>query len=146
LTHAGKEPAEDVKRAIRRAIKLAGLEVRDLRMFKSTAVEGRIVVGAASPAGWPHEPPAIGLLAVVGFDGSIGEIEVRCAATDGDPLMEMFNAPHIRQCNCQLADLPTTLKEVWVARREVIARLEAGEAAPIFDGKWKWAIVFEDLP
>ena len=146
MTRAGKEPAEDVKRAIRRAIELAGLEVRDLRMFKSTAVEGRFVVGAASPAGWPHDAPAIGLLAVVGFDGSIGEIEIRCAATDGDPLMEMFRAPHIQQCNCRLADLSTTLKEVWVARREVIARLAAGEAAPIRDGKWKWTVVLIDLP
>ena len=87
--------------------------------------DGRIVVGAASPKGWPHDAPAIGLLAVIGFDGSIGEIEIRCAATDGDPLMETFSAPHIRQCSCQLTDLPTTLKEVWVARREIIARVEA---------------------
>ena len=100
MTRAGKEPAEDVKRAIRRAIELAGLKVHDLRMFKSTAVDGRIVVGAASPAGWPHEPPAIGLNALVGFDGAIGEIEIRCAATDGDPLMEAFRALLIQQCNC----------------------------------------------
>ena len=146
MTRAGKEPAEDVKRAIRRAIELAGLEVAELRMFKSTRLDGRIVVGAASPAGWPHDPPAIGLRAVVGFDGSIGEIEIRCAATDGDPVMEMFNAPYIQQCNCRLANLSTTLKEVWVVRREVIARLRAGESAPIFDGKWKWAIVSMDLP
>ena len=146
MTRAGKEPAEDVKRAIRRAIEVAGLEVRELHMFKSSVQEGRIVVGAASPTGWPHEAPAIGLLAVVGFDGSIGEIEIRCAATDGDPLMEMFRAPLIQQCNCRLVDLPTTLKEVWVARREVIDRIEAGEAAPIFDGKWKWAVVLIDLP
>jgi hypothetical protein len=146
LTRAGKEPAEDAKRAIRRAIELAGLEVDELRMFKSTRLDGRIVLGAASPAGWPHDLPAITLLAVVGFDGSIGEIEIRCAATDGNPLMEVFNAPRIQQCNCRLVDLPTTLKEVWVARREVMARLEAGETEPIFDGKWNWAIVLKDLP
>ena len=146
MTHAGKEPAEDVKRAIRRAIELAGLEVDELRMFKSTRLDGRMVMGAASPAGWTHDLPAIALLAVVGFDGAVGEIEIRCAATDGDPLMEVFRAPRIQQCNCRLTDLPTTLKEVWVARREVIARLEAGEAEPVFDGKWNWAIVLNDLP
>lgn len=139
MTHAGKEPADDAKRAIRRAIELVGLEVRELRMCKSTRLDGRIVLGAASPAGWPHDLPAITLLAVVGFDGSIGDIEIRCAATDGDPLMEMYSAPRVQQCSCQLADLSTTLKEVWVARREVIARLKAGEAEPIFDGKWNWA-------
>lgn len=146
MTRAGKEPAEDAKRAIRRAIELVGLEVRELRMFKSTRLDGRIVLGAASPAGWPHELPAITLLGVVGFDGSIGDIEIRCAATDGDPLMEMFSAPRVQQCNCRLAELPTTLKEVWVARREVITRLEAGEAEPIFAGKWNWAIAMKDLP
>ena len=146
MTRAGKEPAEDVKRAIRRAIELAGLEVREVHMFKSSVQEGRIVVGAASPTGWPHEAPAIGLLAVVGFDGSVGEIEIRCAATDGDPLMEMFRAPLIQQCNCRLVDLPTTLKEVWAARREVIDRIEAGEAVPIFDGKWNWTIALLGLP
>ena len=120
--------------------------MRELRMFKSTTLEGRIIVGAASPTDWPHDSPAIGLLAVVKFDGSVGQIQIRCAATDGNPLMEMFRAPHIQQCNCRLADLPTTLKEVWVTRREVIDRVEAGEAAPIFDGKWKWTVVLIDLP
>ncbi|MHB1038543.1 MAG: hypothetical protein ACYC35_29110 [Pirellulales bacterium] len=140
MTHAGKEPAEDAKRAVRRAIELAGLEVREVRMFKSTGLEGRIVLGAASPAGWPHDLPAIELFVAVGFDGAVGEVEIRCAATDGDPLIGVFTAALVQCCRCQLAELPTTLKEVWVARREVIARLEAGEAAPIFDGKWNWTI------
>lgn len=146
MTRAGKEPAEDVKRAIHRAIELAGLEVRDLRMLKSVGQEGRIVLGAASPAGWPHDLPPIALYAFVKFDGSIGEIDIQCGATDGNPLMEVFTAPHVQQCKCRLADLPKTLKEVWVARREVIARLAAGEAAPIFDGKWSWTVAMSDQP
>ena len=140
MTRAGKEPAEDVKRAIRRAIELAGLEVRDVRMFKSPELDVRTVLGSASPVGWPHELPAIGLCAVVGFDGTIGEIEIRCIATDGDPLMQTYSAPHVQRCNCRLVDLPTTLKDVWVARREVIARFQAGEAEPILDGKWSWEV------
>ena len=136
MTRAGREPAEDVKRAMRRAIKLAGLEVRELRMFKSPVISSRILMGNASPLDWPHEQPAISLLAAVGYDGAIGEVEIRCAATDGDPLMELYRAPRLQRCTCLLAALPTTLKEVWVARREVIARMEAGEAEPIFDGKW----------
>ena len=146
MTHAGKEPAEDVKRAIRRAVELAGLKAARIAMFKSTEADGRIVLGAASAADWPHELPALELWAVVGFDGTVGEVEIRCAATDGDPLMEMYNAPLLQRCNCRLADLPVTLKEVWIARREVIARLEAGESPPIFDGKWNWTRVQEHLP
>lgn len=141
MTRAGKEPAEDVKRAIRRAIELAGLEVCEMRMFKLRDRKGRAIRGAASPAGWPHDLPAVGLLVVVGFDGVVGEIDIRCAATDGCPLSEMLTAPHLQQCHCRLAELTTTLKEVWVARRQVIERLEAGEVAPIFAGRWNWAIV-----
>ncbi len=55
-------------------------------MLKSTEAEGRIVLGAGSlPAG--HDLPAIELWAVVGFDGAVSDVEIRCAATDGDPLM-----------------------------------------------------------
>ena len=140
MSRAGKEPAEDVKRAIGHAIEVAGLKKREIRMFKSPGLHGRIVMGSASPADWPHELPAVSLLVVVGFDGSIGDIDIRCTATDGDPLMEVYNAPHLQRCSCQLADLPVTLKEVWVARRGVIARLAAGELPPIFDGKWTWEL------
>ena len=143
MTRAGKEPAEDVKRAIRRAIELAGLKVHEVRMFKSLRLDVRTVLGSANPAGWPHELPAVGLYALVRFDGAIGDIEIRCAATDGDPLMQTYSAPHLQCCNCRLADLPATLKAVWVARREVIARIQAGETPPIFDGKWNWAIPSE---
>jgi hypothetical protein len=145
VTLAGKEPAEDVKRAIRRAIELAGLEVHEVRMFKAPNLDGRIVLSGASPTDWPYEQPAISLITVVGFNGSVGKIEIRCSASDGDPLMEVFNAPHLQQCTCQLSDLPATLKEVWVARREVIAKMHAGEKDPIFDGRWTWAIGMNGL-
>jgi hypothetical protein len=139
MTVAGKEPAEDVKRALCRAIKLAGLEVLETRMFKLPGLDGRMVLSTASPAGWRHDLPAIELHTVVGFNGSVGEIEIRCAATDDAPLTNLFRAPCVQHCVCQLPELSTILKEVWIARREVIARLKAGEGEPIFDGKWNWA-------
>jgi hypothetical protein len=144
LSRAGKEPAEDVKRAVRRAIKLAGLEVQTVRMLKSLGADGRLVLAAASPVGWRYESPAIGLHVMVRFDGTVDAIQISCTATDGNPLMEVFVAPHLQGCSCRLADLAATLKEVWVARREVIARFQAGEAGPIFDGKWNWTT--PDLP
>jgi len=146
VTRAGKEPAEDVKRAIRRAIEFAGLEVSEVRMFKTEQLDGRIVLGGASPAGCPYEQPAVSFMAVVGFDGAVGEVEIRCSASDGDPLMDLYTAPNLQKCSCRLDDLPTTLKEVWVSRREVIARLEAGEVEPIFDGTWTWAIGMKGPP
>ena len=76
-----------------------------MRMFKSPGLDGRIVLGAASPAGWPYDLPAIGLFAVVGFDGAVGEVEIRCAASGGDPLMEVFTAPRVQRCQCRLAEM-----------------------------------------
>jgi hypothetical protein len=145
VTRAGKEPAEDVKRAIRRAIEFAGLEVREVRMFKPEGLNGRVVLGGASPAGWSYEIPAIACMVVVGFDGAVGEVDILCSASDGDPLMNLYTAPNLQKCRCRLDDLPATLKEVWVSRREVIARMAAGEREPIFDGRWTWAIGMEDL-
>lgn len=139
MTRAGKEPAEDVKRAFRRAIEFAGLKPHEVRMYKMAEIQGRAVHGSAFPENWPHEIPAIEMITTVNFDGTVDDVQIRCSATDGDPLMETFRAPHLQQCTCDLADLPMTLKEVWAARREVVARLAQGEAPPIFDGKWNWA-------
>jgi hypothetical protein len=146
LTSAGKEPAEDAKRAFRRAIELAGLDVHEVRMLKSEGLNGRMILAAGKPPKWPHDLPAIEMVAVVGFDGVTGEVEIRCAATDGDPVLETFNAPLLQHCSCPLASLPTTLKEVWIARREVISRLKAGESPPIFDGKWSWKMASMGSP
>ncbi len=52
MTRSGKEPAEDVKRAFRRAIKLAGLKAHRVEMFKTEGSGGRIVMGSANPEGW----------------------------------------------------------------------------------------------
>jgi len=101
-------------------------------------IQGRLIHGTASPEGWPHDIPAIEMLTTVRFDGTVDAVQIRCGASDGDPLMEAFRAPHVQQCYCDTVDLPITLKEVWAARREVVARLEHGEMPPIFDGKWKW--------
>jgi hypothetical protein len=55
--------------------------------------------------------------------------------------MEMWTAPRICDCYCDLPSLPATLKEVLAARREVIARLEEGDTPPIFDGRWTWEVL-----
>ena len=141
MTRAGKEPAEDAKRAIRRAIELAALQVKEMRMFKLPESQVRFVTGTATPDGWPHKLPAVEVRATVGFDGSIDRVTVHCGASDGDPMAELWIAPRVQQCDCDLEDLPRTLKEVWVARREVMAKFKAGVKGPIFDGKWKWAVI-----
>ena len=51
MTRAGKEPAEDAKRAFVRAIKQAGLRVHRVEMFKGGDTPGRFVFGTANPEG-----------------------------------------------------------------------------------------------
>ncbi len=101
------------------------------------------MLGGASPAGWPYEIPPVTFIVVVGFDGTVEEVEIHSSASEGNPMMDLYIAPNLQKCKCQLDDLPATLKEVWVSRREVIARMKAGEPEPIFDGKWTWAVGFK---
>ena len=143
---AGKEPAEDVKCAIRRAIELAGLEVLSISMQSMSGYGCRLVHGMATPEEWPHEVPALSLLVEVGFGGSIEKAQILCAATDEDPVQNVFNAPTLQDCFCQLEELPTTVKAVWVSRRQVIDRLKSGETPPIFDGRWTWEVPKIALP
>jgi hypothetical protein len=133
LTRGGKEPAEDVKRAIHRAIELAGLEAQEVRMLKASQLDRRIILGDARPAGWPYKSSAISIMTFVAFSEAVGKAEIRCLASDGDPIVHCFTAPLLPGCRSQLSDLPPTLKEVWIARRKVIARVQAGETGPIFD-------------
>ena len=138
MTRAGKEPAEDVKRAFVRAIELAGLKVHFVQMSKSQGVAGRWIMGAANPEGWAHECPAIELHAFVDLTGDIGAVEIRCSATDDDPLEKVFVAPTVRHCSCPLESLPETLVAVWEERQAVIDRVRRGEQDSHFVGRWEW--------
>jgi len=138
MTRSGREPAEDVKRAFRQAIEFTGLKLHEVHMHKMDHIQGRVIHATAFPEGWPHDLPAIEMLTTVRFDGTVDTVQIRCGASDGDPLMETFRAPRVQRCCCDKVDLAMTLKEVWAARREVVARLAQGETPPIFDGKWNW--------
>ena len=139
MTRAGKEPAEDVKRAFRRAIKLAGLKVHRVEMHKTEGVNGRLILGSANPEGWPHECPALGMSTAVDFGGNVGPVTMRCAATEEDPLPNTFIARTVRGCSCQLQDLPATLKAVWAERQVIIDLVKRGELVESkFIGCWTW--------
>jgi hypothetical protein len=138
MTRAGKEPAEDAKRAIIRAIGLAGLKVHRVRMFKGEGVAGRFIMCAANPEGWAHECPALGMHTFVDFTGEIGQVEIRCSATDEDPLMNALTAPTLRHCSCELDRLPETLQAVWKERQVIIDRATHGEGGSRFVGRWVW--------
>jgi len=138
MTRAGKEPAEDAKRAFARAIKHAGLVVRRVEMFKGGNTPGRFVFGTANPEGWAQESPAVELRTFVDFAGEIGPVEIRCSATDDDHVMNVFNAPTLRDCSCELAALPETLDAVWQERQVVLVWVKQGEPNSRFVGRWVW--------
>ena len=141
MTRAGREPTEDVKRAFRRAIEFAGLEVCTVQMVKMNEHGGRLVLGGARPGWWKHELPAVEISALVKFNGEVGPVDIRCAACDDDPVAHVFDAPRLQDCRCNLTDLPQTLKEVWAARDSVLQRRKNGECLPIHDGRWTWQLV-----
>ena len=138
MIRAGKEPAEDVKRAFVRAIALAGLQVHRVQMFQGAGVAGRFVMGSANPDGWAHECPVIGMHSFVDFTGEISAVAIRCSATDQDPLMNVFLAPTIRDCSCALENLPETLQAVWAERQVVIDWVTQVKLASRFVGRWVW--------
>ena len=137
MTHAGKEPAEDVKRALVRAIKMAGLKVHQVRTFKG-GVADRFVTGAANPADWKHECPAIEIHTIVDATGSVGAVKICCRASDEDPLMNVFVAPTVRDCFCELESLTEVLQAVWKERQAVMDRIQQGERPSRFVGRWVW--------
>jgi hypothetical protein len=139
MTRAGREPTEDVRRAFRRAIEFAGLDVHKIQMMKSDESGGRVVFGWAKPEWWQHDCPAIEMSTLVKFDGHVEMVNLRCAACDDDPDAHVFDAPHLQGCLCSLAELPQVLKEVWAARGSVLRRWQDGEPLPIHDGRWTWA-------
>ena len=139
MARAGEEPAEDVKRASRRAIVFASLDVCTVRMVKMDQSDGRWVVGTAKPTWWKHELPAMEVSAVVKFSGEVGPVDIRCAACDNDPIAHVFDGPHLQHGHCSLAKRPQVLKEVWAARGSVLQRWRNGELPPFQDGRWTWA-------
>ena len=138
MTRAGKEPAEDVKRAFRRAIELTGLKVHWVKMFKTEGSSGRIIMGSANPDDWPHKCPAIEMNTMVDFNGEVGRVDIRCAATDEDHLVVGFSARTVRNCSCELHDLPATLKAVWAERQAIVDLVKQGKLTAAFVGRWTW--------
>jgi len=138
MTRAGKEPAEDVKRAFRRAIKLAGLKAHRVEMIKTEGFTSRVIMGWANPEGWPHKCPALEMNTLVNFNGAVGRVDIRCSATDEDPVLNVFNARTVQNCSCDLKDLPATLKAVWVERQLVIDLEKQKKLPPAFVGRWTW--------
>ena len=140
MTRAGREPAEDVKRAFRRAIQSAGLKVCQVQMNKSPYGDCRLVMGQAEPEGWPHESPAVTMHTAVDFTGEVHPVQIQCDAGDEDCPADFWNLPIVQNCSCQLEDLSETLKALWAERQVVVDLLKQGVLTLPFTGRWVWSV------
>ena len=95
-------------------------------------------MGSANPEGWPHKCPAIEMNTLVDFNGEVGRVDIRCAATDEDHLLSAFSARTVRACSCELEDLLATLKAVWAERQLIIDLVKQGKLTSAFVGRWTW--------
>lgn len=139
---AGREVAEDAKRAVRRAFEYVGLEPHEVRMFMTRDKKARFIIGGANPQGWIHDIPALSVEFWVTTTGNITPVKVFCEASEDDPTTSMaLGVLAVKGCLCQLDALSETLKGVWADRQELVAKQKAGEQIRSFTGKfqWEWA-------
>lgn len=141
MTRAGREPTEDVKRRLGTACHEAGLRVMLSRFSLSPSRDCRCIVVAAAIKNPLHKWPTVEIVTHVKTSGDVGEVEVRCQASDEEPMRAMYTAPTLRDCTVPLDQLPETLKAVLAERQTVINLMGDGEKPP-FQIRWRWAVPF----
>jgi hypothetical protein len=136
---AGREVAEDAKRAVRRAFECVGLKPCQVRMIMAQDQKARFILGGANPQGWAYDIPALSVEFWVTTSGRITPVKVFCDAGDDDPTTSTaFGVLAVKDCVCRLEELPEILKGVWAEREELVARQKAGERVRSFTGRFRW--------
>jgi hypothetical protein len=82
-----------------------------------------------------------GLRSCVGLDGSIGPIQILCAATDGDPLEQIWVAPTVRDAEIPLDALPHAIRMILRERDAIVQMMAEGKQPPFAGLHWTWQIV-----
>ena len=138
---AGREPAEDVVRTLKRACRDGGLAVKTTMARLTDDRTARTVMVNASPPKWPHDDmPMVSLMTWVTVSGDVARVRILCPGTDADPLLSAFTAPLLRDCDVPLEDVAETLKTILLDRVRVGRLLAEGQTPPFFIGHWTWAI------
>ena len=138
---AGREPAEDVVRALKTACRDGGLVVKTTMARLTDDRKARMIVVSASPPNWPHDDtPMVSLLTSVTVSGDVASVRILCPGTDADPLLSAFTAPLLRDCDVALEEVPETLKTILMDRVRVGRLLAEGQNPPFFIDPWTWAI------
>ena len=140
ITRAGKEPAEDVRRAFKRACQEAGLIVARTMARLMEDRKGRAVVVDGSPPDWPHDGPMVSLMTFVSVAGDVGRVRIYCQGNDGDPIRSFFLNPTLRDCVVPLEEAGETLKTTLLDRVQVGHLIAAGNEPPFSVGDWTWDV------
>ena len=75
----------------------------------------------------------------IDFKRSIGSVEIRCSANDEDRIMNVYRAPTVRDCSCELENLSEILAAVWKERQIVLDWVKRVDRESRFVGRWVWA-------
>jgi hypothetical protein len=86
---AGREVAEDAKRAVRRTFDYLDLKPYQARMMMAQDRKARFILGGATPWGWPYDIPALSVEFWVAMNGDVTPVKVSCDASDNDPITSM---------------------------------------------------------
>ena len=138
ITRAGREPAEDVRRAMKRACQEAGLVVSKTMARLIDDRTARAVMVDGSPPGWPHDGPMVSLLTLVTIAGDVGRVRIYCQGTDDDPILSVFTNPMIQDCVVTLEEIGETLKTALIDRVRVRKLVAEGREPPFVVGDWTW--------
>jgi hypothetical protein len=140
MNRAGREPAEDVKRRIVAACKMAGLDVATARMYLRKHQGERIILVAASPPEWLHDHPMVTIMTSVAMSGEWSwEVDIRCSAAEGDPVINFWDIPVMQgRSMVPLEELVGQLRETVAEREQVVAAVRLGVAGPYSFRRSRW--------
>lgn len=136
MSRAGREPAEDIKRRLVAACQEVGLTVKSARMCKVNHAGVRVVYSEANIPDWPHEVSTVCVQATVDFSGRCSAVDIRCTATDDDPMR--LDSPCMRRGQVSFAELVEQLRETLDEREQVIAATKMGLTGPYRFSRSVW--------
>ena len=140
-SRAGRELTEDVKKRIKVGCQESGLQVASAHMYLRKDMGDRVVHVCASPPGWQHECPLVEILTVVKTNGYwSGDVDVRCMATDQDPVLHVWVAPVMRGRGAiPIGGLIEHLMDTLEEREQVMAAVKLGVEGPYVFEQSRWA-------
>ena len=130
MSRAGREPAEDVKRRIVAACQQAGLTILLARMYLRHDQHDRVICIQAARSDRPHGQCSISIMTIVTMTGDwSGRLDVRCAASVGDP--DVWDIPIMRgRESVPIDELAGALTKTVEEQEQVVAAMKMGVDGP----------------